>query len=202
MTSKEYVLNAIKSKESEIFSFGVKSIGLFGSYARNEQTENSDIDILIDFEPENENFDNYMAVYDLIEELFKNQKVDIVTKNGLSPYIGPKILNEIEYLKHIRDESLYILSVITSDKTKDDFLADETLKRAVVRSLEIIGEATKKISVDFKLKWDTINWKDMAGMRDRLIHDYMGVNYSIVWDVVKNKIPTLYNQIVEITENK
>ncbi len=108
----------------------------------------------------------------------------------------------IEYLKHIRDESLYILSVITSDKTKDDFLADETLKRAVVRSLEIIGEATKKISVDFKLKWDTINWKDMAGMRDRLIHDYMGVNYSIVWDVVKNKIPTLYNQIVEITENK
>ncbi len=202
MTSKEYVLNAIKSKESEIFSFGVKSIGLFGSYARNEQTKNSDIDILIDFEPENENFDNYMAVYDLIEELFKNQKVDIVTKNGLSPYIGPKILNEIEYLKHIRDESLYILSVITSDKTKDDFLADETLKRAVVRSLEIIGEATKKISVDFKLKWDTINWKDMAGMRDRLIHDYMGVNYSIVWDVVKNKIPTLYNQIVEITENK
>lgn len=202
MTSKEYILNAIKSKESEIFSFGVKSIGLFGSYARNEQTKNSDIDILIDFEPENENFDNYMAVYDLIEELFKNQKVDIVTKNGLSPYIGPKILNEIEYLKHIRDESLYILSVITSDKTKDDFLADETLKRAVVRSLEIIGEATKKISVDFKLKWDTINWKDMAGMRDRLIHDYMGVNYSIVWDVVKNKIPTLYNQIVEITENK
>lgn len=98
MTSKEYILNAIKSKESEIFSFGVKSIGLFGSYARNEQTENSDIDILIDFEPENENFDNYMAVYDLIEELFKNQKVDIVTKNGLSPYIGPKILNEIEYV--------------------------------------------------------------------------------------------------------
>ena len=58
----------------------------------------------------------------------------------------------IEYLKHIRDESLYIISVINSDITKDDFLQDETLKRAVVRSLEIIGEATKKIPADFKIK--------------------------------------------------
>jgi uncharacterized protein with HEPN domain len=104
-----------------------------------------------------------------------------------------------EYLKHIRDESSYILSVITPDKTKDDFLADETLKRAVIRSLEIIGEATKKIPADFKVKWSTVKWKNMAGMRDRLIHDYMGVNYSIVWDVVKNKIPELHEQITEVT---
>ncbi len=105
----------------------------------------------------------------------------------------------IEYLKHIRDESFFILSVITADKTKDDFLADETLKRAVIRSLEVIGEATKNIPADFKVKWGTIQWKNMAGMRDRLIHDYMGVNYSIVWDVVKNKIPELYAQIIEVT---
>jgi uncharacterized protein with HEPN domain len=86
--------------------------------------------------------------------------------------------------------------------TKDDFLHDETLKRAVVRSLEIIGEASKKIPVDFKLKWDSIKWKNMAGMRDRLIHDYMGVNYSIVWDVIKNKIPELSGQIQELLEKE
>ena len=80
-------------------------------------------------------------------------------------------------------------------------MEDETLKRAVIRSLEIIGEATKKISADFKLKWSTIKWRNMAGMRDRLIHDYMGVNYSIVWDVVKNKIPELYSQVKEVVEN-
>ena len=108
----------------------------------------------------------------------------------------------IEYLKHIRDESKYILSVINNGLTKDDFLRDETLKRAVVRSLEIIGEATKKIPADFKIKWDSINWKNMAGMRDRLIHDYMGVNYSIVWDVIKNKIPELYSQIEEVLEKE
>ncbi len=110
--------------------------------------------------------------------------------------------NPIDYLKHIRDESSYILSVITSEKTKDDFMADETLKRAVIRSLEIIGEATKKIPADFKVKWDTIKWKNMAGLRDRLIHDYMGVNYSIVWDVVKNKTPELYEQIVDVIEKE
>lgn len=78
------------------------------------------------------------------------------------------------------------------------FLSDETLKRAVTRSLEIIGEATKKIPADVKYKWSDISWKQMAGMRDKLIHDYMGVNYLIVWDVAKNIIPDLITQIEDI----
>ncbi len=98
MITKEYILSTMKSRKDEMCQFGIKTIGLFGSYARNEQSENSDIDILIDFEPEKENFDNYMAVYDIIEQLFKNQRVDIVTKNGLSPHIGPRILNEVNYV--------------------------------------------------------------------------------------------------------
>lgn len=108
----------------------------------------------------------------------------------------------IEYLRHIADECTYLLLQI-DNLSKDDFLDNETLKRAVVRSLEVIGEATKKIPVDFKVKWSSIQWKNMAGMRDRLIHDYMGVNYSIVWDVFKNKIPELYQQITEVlNDNK
>jgi uncharacterized protein with HEPN domain len=101
----------------------------------------------------------------------------------------------IEYLKHILLECDYIVSVIKTETSKDEFLGDETLKRAVVRSLEIIGEATKKIPADIKCKWSNISWKNMAGMRDRLIHDYMGVNYSIVWDVVKNIIPEIRTEI-------
>ena len=106
----------------------------------------------------------------------------------------------IEYLRHINDECLYITSVITADLSKDDFINDETLKRAVVRSLEIIGEASKKIPADFKIKWSSVNWKNMAGMRDRLIHDYVGVNYSIVWDVVRNKIPELSQEIGKVID--
>jgi len=103
----------------------------------------------------------------------------------------------IEFLKHIADECTYLLSV-SKELSKDNFLDNETLKRAVVRSLEIIGEATKKIPADFKVKWSSIQWKNMAGMRDRLIHDYIGVNYSIVWDVLINKIPALNAQIQEV----
>lgn len=103
----------------------------------------------------------------------------------------------IEFLKHVADECSYLLSV-SKHLLKDEFLDDETLKRAVVRSLEIIGEATKKIPADFKVKWNSIQWKNMAGMRDRLIHDYIGVNYSIVWDVLKNKIPELTIEIEKV----
>jgi uncharacterized protein with HEPN domain len=110
--------------------------------------------------------------------------------------------NPVEYLKHIHDECAYILSVIDNDLSKDEFTQNETLKRAVVRSLEIIGEATKKIPADFKYKWNAISWKNMAGMRDRLIHDYMGINYSIVWDVIKHKIPDLYAQITNVIEKE
>jgi uncharacterized protein with HEPN domain len=103
----------------------------------------------------------------------------------------------IEFLRHIADECIFLLSV-SKDLSKDDFLDNEVLKRAVVRSLEIIGEATKKIPADFKSTFNSIEWKNMAGMRDRLIHNYMGVNYLIVWDVFKNKIPELYEQISEV----
>ena len=99
-----------------------------------------------------------------------------------------------EYLKHIQDECLYLIKV-SENLLFEDFIKDETLKRAVVRSLEIIGEATKKIPADIKVKWNSIQWKNIAGMRDRLIHDYIGVNYKIVWDVMKNKIPDMNQQI-------
>jgi uncharacterized protein with HEPN domain len=102
-----------------------------------------------------------------------------------------------DFLRHIHEECLYLISV-SEDLKYDTFLNDETLKRAVVRSLEIIGEATKKIPADVKVQWNTIQWKNMAGMRDRLIHDYMGINYTIVWDVIKNKIPNMHQQIAEI----
>jgi uncharacterized protein len=99
MKSKEFILDTILAQKNEFLKLGIREIGLFGSYARREQTRESDIDILIDFEPEKETFDNYMAVYELLEKLFRGTKVEIVTKNGLSPYIGPKILNEVQYVQ-------------------------------------------------------------------------------------------------------
>jgi predicted nucleotidyltransferase len=98
MTTSELILNKLKDSKSNLAQYGVRNVGLFGSYARGEQSNSSDIDLLIEFEPEKENFDNYMAVYDLLETLFKNEKVEVVTINGMSPYIGPRILAEVKYV--------------------------------------------------------------------------------------------------------
>lgn len=97
MITKDIILQTLKSNKPKLARLGIRKVGLFGSYIRNEQSNDSDIDLLIDFEPEKENFDNFMTVYDLFESIFKNEKIEVVTKNGLSPYIGPKILNEVEY---------------------------------------------------------------------------------------------------------
>ncbi len=96
--TKESIINILQAHKKNLLQLGVKNIGLFGSYVRGEAKKQSDIDILIDFIPERENFDTFMQVYDYFENIFKSEKVEIITKNGLSPYIGPKILNETIYV--------------------------------------------------------------------------------------------------------
>ncbi len=97
MLTKNEIFKTIQDNKEIIKSFGVTEIGLFGSYVRNEQTENSDIDILVDYN-ETISVSNYFEFCELIEDLFA-KKVDIVTKNGLSKYIGPHILKEVDYVK-------------------------------------------------------------------------------------------------------
>jgi hypothetical protein len=98
MINKDQILSVLKSSKNELSSHGVRNIGLFGSYIRNEQRDGSDIDFLIDFDPNAESFDNFMAVYDILEALFQGEKIEVVTVNGLSPYIGPSILREVAYV--------------------------------------------------------------------------------------------------------
>ena len=99
-------------------------------------------------------------------------------------------LSPTEYIQHMLDEIDYILSRI-SDMNYESFVKDETLKRAFVRSIEVIGEASKKLPEDIKAMQHDIEWRKVSGMRDRLIHDYFGVDYTIVWDVASNKLPDL-----------
>jgi uncharacterized protein with HEPN domain len=105
------------------------------------------------------------------------------------------------FLKHIKDEIDFVLKN-TKSIDESAFLADETLTRAVIRSLEIIGEATKKIPDDYKAEHPEIEWRRIAGTRDVLIHNYFGVDWEIVWDIVQNKLPILGEQIEGLLEEE
>lgn len=107
----------------------------------------------------------------------------------------------LEYLRHILDECVYITER-AEGLTKEEFMQDQTLRRAFVRSIEVIGEATKKVPTEFGQKHTHVDWKAMAGMRDRLIHDYFGIDYDLVWDVVTNKVPTLKQAVETIIQDE
>ena len=88
-------------------------------------------------------------------------------------------------------EAIRRVEAYTTSMNYDKFLKDIKTQDAVVRNIEIIGEAVKNISSDFKEKHEDIDWKKIAGMRDKIIHFYFGIKWDIVWDVVKNKLPEL-----------
>lgn len=95
--TKQELLERILSGQHQICGYGVKRLGIFGSFARNEVKETSDIDFLIEFYPEKKNFDNFMDLAFYLENLL-GRKVEIVTPQSLSKYIGPYILKEVEYV--------------------------------------------------------------------------------------------------------
>ena len=104
-----------------------------------------------------------------------------------------------DYLRHILAEADYLIARSES-LSFEAFVGDETLRRAFVRSLEIIGEAAKKVPDEFRAAHPSAEWRGMARMRDRLIHDYFGVDFELVWDVVQTRIPPLRDQIASILE--
>ena len=102
--------------------------------------------------------------------------------------------DDLTYIEHI-NESIDKIKRFTSQLTRENFNNNEMVQDAVIRNIEIIGEAAKQISNQFRDQYTDIPWKEITGMRDRLIHGYAGVDLSLVWDTVENDLPGLQNQI-------
>lgn len=102
------------------------------------------------------------------------------------------------YLLHIRDALAKIVEFTSSGR--DTFFKDSKTQDAVIRNLEIIGEAAKNLPDDFREMHPQVSWRAVSGMRDKLIHDYFGVNLNIVWEVVEKEIPSLRQKIAVLLE--
>lgn len=105
------------------------------------------------------------------------------------------------YIEHILQECNFLIEQ-SREITFEDFIKDPVLIRAFERSLEIIGEAVKNLPTSFKEKYKEIPWKQIAGMRDKLVHEYFGVDYKLLWETVRVYVPELKRQIEEIMKKR
>lgn len=110
----------------------------------------------------------------------------------------------------MRDGSLYLRDILAAiesieafveDMDFESFRDDDKTTSAVIRKFEIIGEASKNVPARIKEQYPSIPWKDMAGMRDRLIHFYFGIDYKLVWETIKNRMPTIKPLLSQILES-
>lgn len=175
---------------------------LFGSVARGEEHAHSDIDILITLNPDRTLLD-IIAIKQDLEDLL-NCSVDVVTEAALSPYIREQILQEA--VPFMRDDTVYLQHILDSIATIEkyvavghqQFMTESHWQDATIRQLEVIGEATKQLSDDLRTQYSEVPWRKIAGLRDVLIHNYLGVDLNTVWNITQTNIPVLREQIEAI----
>ncbi|HUS48748.1 MAG TPA: DUF86 domain-containing protein [Candidatus Paceibacterota bacterium] len=105
--------------------------------------------------------------------------------------------DDLAFIKHLLD-SINAIEEFSKNMNKDKLMSDRLKRSAIVREIEIIGEAVKNISESLKNKHPEIEWKEIVGTRDKMIHHYFGVDLNIVWDIIKINLPDLKIKILRI----
>ena len=198
---------------------------VFGSYARGDFHADSDLDLLVDFDKGVNLFD-MIGLEQFLEDKL-GCKVDVVSRDSLREELRPSVFSEMisfemdtegftelqsrrcvetdeppmrNYRLYLKDifEAMDAAQGFVEGMDFDAFAADDKTASAVVRKLEIVGEVTKNVPEMVRQKSPQVPWRQMATMRDRIIHRYFAVNYTIVWDTVKDHIPPLQSIIGQI----
>lgn len=212
------LLRDLRVKMPELSTrYGVRSLGVFGSYLRGEQKLRSDLDVLVELEPRRDTFKNWIELQTDLQHAL-GVKVDLVENKNLKPFIGKRILSEVvwlrlggkdqsaplprrkkggprmpdrEYLDFMNDilQAMEKAARFVAGVSYDEFIVNDEKIAAVEREIEIIGEAVKNIPAQVRSRYPEIDWKNMAGMRDRLAHGYFSRDLAKLWSAATEYIP-------------
>ncbi|NYT21537.1 MAG: DUF86 domain-containing protein [Methanomicrobiales archaeon] len=180
--------------------FGIRKIGIFGSFARGTMRPDSDVDIEVEFETGSETWTNFLGLADYLEELL-GRPVDLVPRRVLEEYLSADI--DEEHARQNRDR-IYLnrmaaeIAFLGSRKKDLDFRGfsqDDVLKRAAVCSVRVIGECAARVSPEQKNAAPGIPWQQLEGLRSRLSPPYFGPDWVLIWDLIDSGIADLEPRI-------
>jgi hypothetical protein len=198
MELREEVIVALNSRYPAMRKlFGVKKIGIFGSFARGDEHERSDIDIEVAFEQGSDTYRNYIGLALYLEELLAGRRVDLVTTRVLEGYLHSDVAEDHAeknrdrvYISRMLEEMAFLLQRKKNLGFRE-FSHDDLMKRAAIRSLEIIGDGASRASETLKKAYPGIPWRELAGMKDRLAGMYFSPDWVLVWDILEQEIPAV-----------
>ncbi len=214
------LVRGLRAKMPEMSErYGVQSLGVFGSYLRGDQKARSDFDVLVEFDSQQNTFHNWIELRSDLQDAL-GVKVDLIENKNLKPFIGKRILSEVvwlrrdgkdlrvrvgrrkqggfrmakkrEYLDFMKDivQAMERAEQYTMGKTFDEFMQNNMAVDALSKVIENIGEAVKHIPNDVRQRYPELDWKNMAGTRDHIVHGYFAVNYAKLWEIATVLIPT------------
>ena len=204
----------------------IRRLSLFGSALREDFSPESDIDLLVEYAPDADvnGLDIVQQQMDLSEMI--GRPVDLGTPQTLSPYIRQEVIESAELLYdvdgvyprrrkpmpkkpdkdrlrllHMRDAAEKARRY-AAGRTRSDIEDDDMLESALVREVEVIGEAARHVSAETRAQAPDIDWGDIVGMRNNLVHAYWKVDYDVLWEVITDKLPPLITELNRLIEAK
>jgi uncharacterized protein with HEPN domain/predicted nucleotidyltransferase len=197
---------------------GARNIRVFGSIARGESTAGSDVDLLVDIEPDRNRSDLENISKELAELL--GCRVDVATEADLRPRVRQRALEEaipleaapsssrpvkgISRMRRDRDRLLDIMEaieIVQKYTPREESLEDYLVQTAVVHNVQTIGEAASKLSKEFRLRHGDIPWPEIISMRNKIVHGYFEVNMKEIKQVVQSDLPELQSKIRSILDS-
>lgn len=198
-------LAILAAHQEQLKRFGVKSLALFGSVARNEAKPDSDVDLLVDFFQPVDLLE-FVRLQQYLEEML-GKPVDLGTLDCLKPQLREQVFKDIVLAMPARDWKIRVEDILqaiaeiqsfTDGMTFEDFQADTKTVRAVMCNISIMGEAASSVPLEIQSRFSEIPWAEMRGIRNVIIHEYFQVNLNILWRTIQQSFSPLVLQLSEL----